>query len=186
MKLPVGLNKWGVPVFALAILLLVVNLVAQYRDLQPGKTHPAPAANRPATVAGKSTSHAADDLAKYDPTVRFDDLKALDSRPLPDDDRDPYEPVGGGPAVVPNPGAAVPQPAAAPPPPPPPPPLKAMGYNELPGGQKEAMISFNDEVVVAHEGDVIGAKFKVVKIDPAKVVVENGETHESFDLPFPP
>jgi len=61
-----------------------------------------------------------------------------------------------------------------------------MGYNELPGGQKEAMISFNDDVVVAHEGDVIGSKYKVVKIDPAKIVMENGDTHENFELPFPP
>ena len=97
MKLPVGFKKWGVPVFALAIVLLVVNLVAQYRDLQPGKGHVAAATSRRAPVAGKVYSHAADDLAKYDPTVRFDQLKALDSRPLPDADRNPYEPLGWGP-----------------------------------------------------------------------------------------
>ncbi len=170
--------------FALAILLLVVNLVAQYRDLQPGKARVASIVAHPTHAMGKGNSHAADDLAKYDPNVRFGELKALDSRPLPDDDRDPYEPIGGAPAVVAAAKPTVPQAVA--PAPPPPPPLKAMGYNELPGGQKEAMISFNDDVVVAHEGDVIGSKYKVVKIDPAKIVMENGDTHENFELPFPP
>ncbi|MGD0220929.1 MAG: hypothetical protein ABSF71_01220 [Terriglobia bacterium] len=184
MKLPAGINKWGGAALGVVCLLLVVNLVAQYRDMQPGKTHPTPASNSPTRTAGKSSSHAADDLAKYDPTVRFDELKALDSRPLPDEDRNPFEAVGGGPVAVANPNTPPPQ--AAPPPPPPPPPLKAMGYNELPGGQKEAMISFNDDVVVAHEGDTIGTKYKVMKIDPAKVVIEDGDTHENFDLPFPP
>ncbi len=185
MKLPAGMNKWGVPVLAIVSLLLVVNLVAQYRDLQPAKARLAPVGAAHTTHGlQKRSSHAADDLAKYDPNVRFDQLKALDSRPLPDDDRDPFEPIGGAPvAIVPN---KAPAPVAVAPAPPPPPPLKAMGYNELPGGQKEAMISFNDDVVVAHEGDMIGAKYKVVKIDPAKIVMENGDTHENFDLPFPP
>jgi ribosomal protein L24 len=63
--------------------------------------------------------------------------------------------------------------------------LKAVGYNELPGGKKEAMVTYNDDLVVVHEGDLIGAKFKVVKIDPSMVVVEDGETHKDLQLPFP-
>ena len=88
--------------------------------------------------------------------------------------------------VVVNNGSRQAPTAPVPPPPPPPPPIKAMGYNELPGGKKEAMLSFNEDVIVAHEGDVIGAKFKVIKIDPSAVVVENNETHENINLPFPP
>jgi ribosomal protein L24 len=60
-----------------------------------------------------------------------------------------------------------------------------MGYNELPGGKKEAMVTYNDDLVVVHEGDLIGTKFKVVKIDPAKVVVEDGDTHQTLELAFP-
>jgi ribosomal protein L24 len=63
--------------------------------------------------------------------------------------------------------------------------LKAAGYNELPGGQKEAMVTFNDDLVVVHEGDVIGSKYKVVKISPAMVVVEDGDTQKTIELPFP-
>jgi hypothetical protein len=129
----------------------------------------------------KGSPHVAEDLAQYDPDVHFDALKKLDSRPLPDEDRNPFEFVGE--AAPPPPQVAA---AEAPPPPapPPPPPLKAVGYNELPGGKKEAMITYNDDLVVVHEGDLIGAKFKVVKIDPAMVVVEDGETHKNLELPF--
>ncbi|HMD84006.1 MAG TPA: hypothetical protein VKO18_04815, partial [Terriglobia bacterium] len=82
-------------------------------------------------------------------------------------------------------------PPSAPPAPPPAPPLKAVGYNELPGGQKEAMVTFTegehkDDMVVVHEGDLIGTRFKVTKIDSTMVVVEDGETHQNLELPFPP
>jgi len=133
--------------------------------------------------AVKASVHAADDLLQYDPDVHFDALKSLDSRPLPDEDRDPFEFVGG--AVAPGPQAVGPAAAPAAPAPPPPPPLKAVGYNELPGGKKEAMVTFNDDLVVVHEGDLVGVKFKVVTINPTMVVVEDGDTHEKLELPFP-
>ena len=162
-------------------LLLVANLVAQYRDMQPGRSHAHPVtATGPTTRAVKGSSHAADDLLQYDPDVHFADLKALDSRPLPDEDRNPFEFVGGAPAPILQPGGPAPKPE-----PPPPPPLKAVGYNELPGGKKEAMVTFNDDLVVVHEGDIVGSKFKVVKINPSMVVVEDGDTHENIELPFP-
>ena len=182
MNISAGINKWGVPVLGVVSALLVVNLVGQYRSMQPGKVHSAPASVAPARAV-KGSSHAGDDLSKYNPEVHFDTLKALDSRPLPDDDGDPF-----GAAMVAQQIQASRGPAPGPklpPPPPPPPPLKAMGYNELPGGQKEAMITYNDDMVTVHEGDMIGTKFKVVKIDPSKVVVEDGDTHQPLELPFP-
>ena len=189
MKLPPGTQKWGVAVLGVVSLLLVANLVAQYRGMQPRSSHAHPApASAPSTHEGKESSHVTDDLAQYDPTVHFPSLKALDSRPLPDEERNPFEFVGGPPPPIPQMNAAAPgapNVAPAPPPPPPPPPLKAAGYNELPGGQKEAMVTYNDDMVVVHEGDLIGTKFKVVKITPTMVVVQDGDTHQSLELPFP-
>ena len=188
MKLPAGIQKWGAAVLGLVSLLLVINLVAQYREMEPGHFHAhlVKASGSPTRVV-KDTSHAADDLAKYDPDIHFATLKALDSRPLPDEERNPFEFVGGPPLLIAQAAAAPGAPKAAPatPPPPPPPPLKAAGYNELPGGQKEAMVTYNDDLVVVHEGDLIGTKFKVVKITPTMVVVEDGDTHQNLELPFP-
>jgi hypothetical protein len=183
MKLPPGINKWGSAVLGVVAVLLVVNLVAQYRAMQPGNSHATSA--RPITPiprAAKASSHVTSDLAQYDPDVHFDALKKLDSRPLPDEDRNPFEFVGEAAPAAPKPEAPKP---VLPPAPPPPPPLKAMGYNELPGGKKEAMVTYNEDLVVVHEGDLIGTKFKVVKIDPSMVVVEDGETKKNIELPFP-
>jgi hypothetical protein len=188
MKLPASIEKLGIGVLGVVSLLLVANLVAQYRNMQPQISHVRPAAPGAsparATKVVKATSHAADGLEKYDPDVHLAALSALDSRPLPDEDRNPFEFVGGEPAPVARGPVAVAQ-AAAPAPAPPPLPLKAVGYNELPGGGKEAMVTFNDDLQVVHEGDVIGTKYKIVKINPTMVVVEDGDTHETHELPFP-
>lgn len=183
MRLSAGINKWGSVVLGAVALLLLTNLVKQYRAMQPRppRTHSG-AASGPAAGAGKNSSHITDDLVRYDPSIHFEALKKLDSRPLPDEDRNPFEFVGQAAPPPPQPVALAPK---LPPPPPPPPPLKAVGYNELPGGKKEAMVTYNDDIVVVHEGDLVGAKFKVVKIDPNMVVVEDGETQKSIQLPFP-
>lgn len=191
MKLPTSMNKWVPVVLGVVSALLVANLVTEYRGMQPGNAKvqhvraTTPVA-RTAAVGAKGSSHPADDLAKYDPTVHFAALKAQDSRPLPDEDRNPFQFVGEVAPVAQR--AAPPPPNVTPPPPPappPPPPLKAMGYNELPGGKKEAMVTYNDDLQVVHEGDVIGTRFKVVTISPATVVVEDEKDHKTIELPFP-
>jgi hypothetical protein len=187
MKLPAGTEKLAIGVMGVVSLLLAWNLVSQYRAMQPGishaHAHPITASTKPVRAA-KTPSHAVDDLVQYDPDLHLAALSAQDSRPLPDEDRDPFDFVGG--AVAPVSGGTVVAAQAPPPPPPPPPlPVKAVGYNDLPGGGKEAMVTFNDDVVVVHEGDTIGTKYKVVKINPTMVVIEDGDTHESHELPFP-
>jgi len=183
MKLPAGIDKWGSALLGLVSLLLVVHLVTQYRGWQSGtsRAHAAAASGSTRRV-GKGSSPDTQDLAQYDSTVHFAALKALDSRPLPDEDRNPFVYVGE--AAPPPPKAPAPPPAA-PPAPPPPPPLKAAGYNELPGGKGEAMVTYNDDLEVVHEGDMIGNKFRVVKITPTTVVVEDGETHKTLELQVP-
>jgi hypothetical protein len=196
MNLPAGINKWGAAVLGVVCFFLVAHLVVQFRSLQPGKSHAhLAAAGAQAKRVEKGSAHGADDLAQYDPDVHFDALKKLDSRPLPDEDRVPFDSgvVAAAPqraaAAAPTPQGAAPAPVA-PPPPPPAPPLAAAGYNEYPGGQKEAMLTFTDparkdEIVTVHEGDMIGTRFKVTKIDSTMVVVEDGETHKTLELPFP-
>ena len=184
MKLPAGIDKWGSGVLGLVCVFLLYNLATKYHNMQPGKSvvH-AVLPSGPRTEEAKGSSHTTSDLAQYDPAVHFDALKALDSRPLPDEDRNPFDFVGGAPPPEQQ------QPPAPPPPPPPAPPpipLKAMGYNELPGGKKEAIVTYNDDVQMVHEGDIIGSRFKVVKITPTALLVEDGDTHQNLELPFPP
>ena len=183
MKLSTGINQWGSALLGLVCVFLVIHLVTQYRGMQPGhgKSNIAAAMTMPHAPAGKHKAHVADDLVRYDPSVHFDLLKTLDARPLPDEDRNPFEFVGL-PPPPPQPVALKSEPP--PPPPPPPPPLKAVGYNELPGGQKEAMVTLDSDLNVVHEGDMIGTKYRVVSISAAQVVVEDVNTHEKINLPI--
>ena len=180
--------------------LLVAKLVGQYRAMQPS--------TKTARVATPATGRrspkvstpvrVANDLAEYDPTIHVDKLTELDSRPLPDEERNPFTPVGvAGPSAAarpmnpgepPPPGAppeAATNAAPAPPPPPSPPPIKAMGYNEGAGGKGEAMLTFNDDLSVVHEGDTVGGKYKVTKVSPSLVVVEDTQDHQTFEFPIP-
>jgi hypothetical protein len=186
MSLSAKNQKLGMLILGVLSVILAANLVREYRAMQPGRGHAAErASTKPAPRVVKPDSHAVDDLLAYDPEVHFTDLKDLDSRPLPDEDRNPFDFVGG--VIAPAPQAQIAAPinqAPAPPPPPPPPPLKAVGYNELPGGQKEAMVTYNDDLSVVHEGETVGAKYKVISITPQAVVVEDGDTHEKITLPI--
>ncbi len=187
MKLAGGNQKLGIGLLGVLSAILAANLIHQYRGMQPGTGHASElATSTPPSRAVSRATRPIDDLLHYDPEVHFSALKDLDSRPLPDEDRNPFDFVGGPTTAAPPPQipAAVPPPQPVVPAPPPPPPIKAVGYNELPGGQKAAMVTFNDDLSVVQVGDTVGGKYKVVSITPQTVVVEDGDTHEKIELPI--
>ena len=118
------------------------------------------------------------------PSSKLDLLKEFEDRPLPELDRNPFEfvaaPAKASPAQTAATAAAAPQP-----PPPPPVTLKPMGYSEGKGGVKEAMVSDEDQVFVVHEGDSVGTRYKVIKITPTMITVEDATLHQTVDLPVP-
>jgi hypothetical protein len=61
-----------------------------------------------------------------------------------------------------------------------------MGYSEGRGGTKEAMVSDEDQIFVVHEGDAVGTRYKVIKITPTVITVEDATLHQTVDLPVPP
>jgi hypothetical protein len=63
--------------------------------------------------------------------------------------------------------------------------LKPRGYSEGAGGVKEAMVSDEDQVFVVHEGDSVGTRYKIIKITPTVVTVEDSAQHQTVDLPIP-
>lgn len=181
MKLPAGTEKWGSGILGIASVLLVWHLVAQFKGTPVGDARVS-AAGSPGRA--RDASHVADDLARYDPVVHLEVLKQLDARSLTDTERSPFEYVGG--AAAPKEAAAVTAPVAPVAPPPPPPlPLKAMGYNDLPGGGKEAFVNYEDNMQVVHEGDLVGTRFKILKITPAALTFEDETDHQTHEMPFP-
>jgi hypothetical protein len=190
MKAAGQIEKWGAGVLGAVSLVLLANLVLQYNrgrrgERRPGARTPprAQASTLPgAKAAGKQKG--SDELSRYDPLVKLERLEALEARPLPKLQRNPFEFV-----ARPTPGSPVQTGAAAPAatqPLPPPVTLKAMGYSEGKGGVKEAMVSDEDQVFVVHEGDSVGSRYKVIKITPTVITVEDATLHQTVDLPVPP
>ncbi len=190
MKLPTAIRKWGSGVLGAVSLLLLLNLVMKIRgmDAPVAPSHSVPTVTSAPTK--KASPRPTDDLAIYDPAVHVEILKGSDARPLPDLDRNIFDFVAPpAPVVAPLQVAVVQQPVLppAPPPPPPPPPvlLKAVGYNSMQESGKAALTSLKDQVFLVREGDVVAARYKILKITPASLMVEDAETHRTVDLPFP-
>jgi hypothetical protein len=189
MKRTGQFQKWGAGVLGAVSLVLIVKLVQQFNRGPAGvmrtgaRTLPAKASAFPGTKAAVGKQRKSDELSRYDSLVKVDLLKKLEDRPLPELHRNPFEFV-----AVRAPVAPVQTMAAAPPPTPPPPPvtLKPMGYSEGNGGVKEAMVSDEDQVFVVHEGDSVGTRYKVIKITPTVITVEDATLHQTVDLPVPP
>jgi hypothetical protein len=193
MKLPGQIEKWGAAILGAVALLLSANLVVRYRHLQAGIMHPAvkiPAHARAGSLAHPgpawAKSKGPDELSRYDSIVAVDRLKEFDDRPLPELKRNPFEFVTA-PAPPPRVRADGTPAAPAPQQPPPPPPvtLKVMGYSEGQGGVQEAMVSDEDQIYVVHPGDPVGTRYKVIKITPTVVTVEDATLHQAVDLPVP-
>jgi hypothetical protein len=112
----------------------------------------------------------------------LDRLKQLLDRPLPELTRNPFEFEAAPARPSPAHSASAPPPTQ---PPAPPVSLKIMGYSEKAGGVQEALASDDEQVYVIHEGDTVAGKYKILKITPKTVTVENVSSHQIADLPIP-
>ena len=181
MRLTAQVNRWVI-VLGVVSLLLLVNLLAQFRGVRAGSARLPSSSTEVSARLREAALRPTDELSRYDPMIRLDLLKALQDRVLPEFDRNPFV-FEEAPAPPPK----APAPAAAPPQPPPPPPvtLKAMGYSEKAGGVSEAYVSDEDQVSVVHEGDTVSSRYKIVKITPTSITVEDSASHQTVELPMP-
>jgi hypothetical protein len=192
MKATGLIEKWGAVVLGLVSLALAAHLVVRFKQgraenlRRRAKT---PVRAKVNTLRGSSAAAAKqkipDELSRYDPLVNQELLKEFEDRPLPQLARNPFEFVGAPARMLPVQTAST-APAPAQPPPPPAVTLKPMGYSEGNGGVKEAMVSDEDQVFVVHEGDSVGTRYKVIKITPTVITVEDSTLHQTVDLPVPP
>jgi hypothetical protein len=131
----------------------------------------------------KKTSRAPSSL---DPELRYDWLKASEDTK--------YEGVGRN---IFKAQAEIPQPVAkvtteeteaekGPPPPPPPPPinLKFFGFANQPGEAKRIFLSQGEDVFIAGEGDTVDRRYKVMRISPASVEIEDEMNNNRQSIPL--
>ena len=191
-----NLRRGATILLALASVFLAARLVLQatgwWGSLGSASASPAPAV-KPGLGSGKAAIEAATPRtgsgpgsALPDSTLRLDMLKALDSRPMPDLSRSPFD-FAPTPAEVKAREAAaqrvVPPPPA--PPPPPPVPFKAMGYQQDGQGRRMAYLTDDNGTYVVREGQEFGQHFKVLKITDTMVEVQDETYHQTVQLPYP-
>lgn len=178
-------------------VLLVVALISVVHMFDVFGSRPAPVAAAPASPSqatapppprrpanrGPAMALAAPSL---DPELR---LKLLESS-----EGTKYEGVGRNifvPAMEPIPtpiesGLKKPEPPPPPPGPPPPPPinLKFFGFANHPGEPKEAFLSQGDTVFIGHEGQIVDRRYKIVRINPNSVEIEDVLNNNRQTIPL--
>lgn len=140
------------------------------------------------------------DPAKIDPTLRVDLLAKLQSVGLSGGERSLFDFGAAPPPKLPEPkilpkkkGAEVKmpevpaeplKPVEPPKPPPPPIPFKFYGYTAPQGLQKRAFFLQGEDIFVAGEGELIKARFRIVRIGINSAVVEDTQFKHQQTLPL--
>lgn len=171
-------------IIAVVLMVLALLAVGNFLLSTGGSSASSPqASTTTADAAGSATktkgkSKKTQLLAKsLDPELRYDLLKASEDTKYEGNGRNIFEaqeivipkpvasPVKAAPQVVNN----VPQG----PPPPPPITLKFFGFANRPGEAKKVFLEQGEDIFVASEGDIVNRRYKVLKIAPTSVEVED-------------
>lgn len=185
---------------ALAIGLMVVAAVVMLFSVgssAPTPSRPAVAAApaleapvtsvRPASKAKAHSKKASAVPRSLDPTLRYDWLKASEDTQYAGNGRNIFQAQ-----------AEIPQPVydreaekkraeeAGPTPPPPPPPinLKFFGFASKPGEPKKIFLSEGEDVFIAAEGDIVNRHYKVLRISPTAVEIEDVLNNNRQSIPL--
>ena len=109
-----------------------------------------------------------------DPTLRYDFLKSSEDTVYSGRGRNIFQAQVDIPKPIRalRPGPVAPQPAPGPPPPPPIN-LKFFGFANKPGEPKKVFLSQGEDVFIAAEGDIVDRRYRVLRISPVSVEVED-------------
>jgi hypothetical protein len=184
----------AVALMAIAVIVLLFNSggsgpkaaapTPPIPTLSPTATSRAAGTGRTGKGHGKKASTAARSL---DPSLRYDLLKASEDTK--------YEGTGRNVFMT---QAEIPQPVASvktdeekaaenrPPQPPPPRPinLKFFGFASRPGEAKKIFLSEGEDVFIAAEGDVVNRHYKVLRISPTSVEIEDVLNNNRQSIPL--
>lgn len=170
---------------ALAIGLLVVGGVIAIYNLTPtggSSTPPPPGATQLAAPRkGAAPILSAQNL---DPRLRLDVLASSQDVDYKGNGRNIFRSGPEPPKELPKP--VVPVVKVTPPAPPPPPPinLKFFGFANRQGLASKIFLSQGDDVFVAGEGDIVNRRYRIVRIAPTSVEVEDVVNNRRQTLPL--
>ena len=120
-----------------------------------------------------------------DPTLRLAMLRASEDIKYTGRGRNIFQAQIDIPKVVASP-VKQPQVQLPPPGPPPPPPipLQFFGFANKPGETKRIFLSQGEDVFIAGEGDIVNRRYKVVRIGPSSVEIEDVLNNNRQSIPL--
>lgn len=144
------------------------------------------AAARPPARHGKKAGNSARSL---DPRLRYDWLKASEDTKYEGSGRNIFLAQVDIPKPIVNPvidRRPVPPPQPTGPPPPPPIDLKFFGFASHPGEPKKIFLKQGEDVFIASEGETIDRRYKILRITPTAVEVEDVLNNNRQQIPLSP
>jgi len=178
-------NKQKTIVAGVLMVLAVGVFVYQFSGNSSDPSAPPPTAS---TSSGARGAHKARPLMAHslDPTLRFDLLRSSEDVTYQGNGRNIFS------SQAPPPPQPIPQPTDPalvnnqPPPPPPPPPsgLKFYGFANPKNGTKKVFLIKGEDIFLAKEGDVVDRRYKIVRVGPSSVDVQDVLTNHTETLPL--
>jgi hypothetical protein len=207
MALPVGAESKpklyaAIGLGALLVILAVIQLPKFFGTSSPAPTAPpppvvtrsaAPPADLPSAGASTATPypHEAVQLpssSALDPTLHPELMAQAEDTTYKGNGRNIFSPDSAAPEQVHIEKPKNFRPSAPEPPPGPPPPpaidLKFYGYSSVNGGSRQIFLLHGDDIFLAHEGDVVDRRYRVVSIRPFSVEIEDIPYHNTQSLPL--
>jgi hypothetical protein len=143
-------------------------------------------------AAGAAYPHEAIRLpssSALDPTLHPELMAQAEETTYSGNGRNIFSPDSAAPAPVniEKPKNFRPEPPPPPPGPPPPPAidLKFYGYSAMQGGgNRQIFLMHGDDIFLAHEGDVVDRRYRVVAVRPFSVEIEDIPYHNTQSLPL--
>jgi hypothetical protein len=198
-----GTESRGKLIALIVLMVLAAALIANWL-FSSGGTAAAPAVTRPSenalalddsspapSAAARKPGHKKGGEARsLDPTLRYNWLKESEDTEYKGSGRNIFQaqmeipkPVRNGTTDHVNVAKNV---SVTPPPPPPPPPieLKFFGFASRPGQPKKVFLSQGADIFVASEGDIVDRRYKVLRISPASVEIEDVLNNNRQEIPL--
>jgi hypothetical protein len=194
---------------AVLLILAIIQVPKFFGTSAPAPIVPPPVASAPvastpaapvsAPLAGSSSvgtpgatayPHEAIQLpssSALDPTLHPEVMAQAEDTTYSGNGRNIFSPNSAAPVAIPKAAAAIRPSAALPPPGPPPPPaidLKFYGYSSAQGGNRQIFLLHGDDIFLAHQGDVVDRRYRVVSIRPFSVEIEDIPYHNTQSVPL--
>ena len=182
----------------LLVILAAIQIPKFFGGSSPVPIAPPPVAARPTAAAPAPAAQTANaypheavqlpSASALDPTLHPELMAQAEETTYKGNGRNIFSPDSAAPTPVNIEKPKNFRPGPPPPPPGPPPPpaidLKFYGYSSAGGGSKEIFLLHGDDIFLAHEGDIVDRRYRVVAIRPFAVEIEDIPYHNTQSLPL--